>query len=220
MRRRPAPAPARTPAATTGDAPAAPPTARRCADERSTATAPPSKSQRKREALTIRKLAGELVDLDAALLHRLPLDASLEAAIAAARRIPSHPARRREIQYIAKLLRQSGHAPVQAALAAIRTEARALSARQHRVEAWRDRLLREGDCALASLLAAHPDLDVPALRQCMRQAARESAFPGSRGRSCGCLSYGSARRRNRKSPAPRRCRPQWFRSSERPHFPR
>ena len=43
----------------------------------------------------------------------------------------------------------------------------------HRVEAWRDRLLAEGDVALAELIEQYPDADRQGLRQLVRNTLEE-----------------------------------------------
>jgi ribosome-associated protein len=133
----------------------------------------PSKSQRKREALEVRSLAAGLLQLSASQLRRIPLDDDVLAAIREAHRFKSHGARRRQLQYITKLMRRADTADINAALAEIQCEARALTARQHRVEAWRDLLLDQGDDALGELLNQHREVDVQYLRQLIRNARLE-----------------------------------------------
>ena len=54
-----------------------------------------------------------------------------------------------------------------------REEARRDTAVLHQLEAWRERLLVEGDSALAELLQAHPHPDRQHLRQLVRNAKEE-----------------------------------------------
>lgn len=135
----------------------------------------PSKSQRRRDALEVRSLAAQLIGLSPALLARLPLDDTLSAAIGQARAIRSNVARKRQLQFVAKLMRKTELEPIREALAEFEAGARQSAARQHRVEAWRDRLLEQGDAALGDLLAQREGVDVQGLRQLMRQAAREAS---------------------------------------------
>ena len=134
-----------------------------------------SKSQRRRDALEIKSLAARLIGLSPSRLARIPLDDGLRAAVDQARAIRSNVARKRQLQFVAKLLRREDPEPIREALEALGADARQLTARQHRTEAWRDRLLAEGDGALAELLARRPEADAQPLRQLMRQAAREAA---------------------------------------------
>jgi ribosome-associated protein len=135
----------------------------------------PSKSQRRRDALEVRSLAARLIGLSPALLARIPLDDNLRAAIDQARGIRSNVARKRQLQFVAKLMRQADLEPIREALDGLEAGARQLTARQHRVESWRDRLLEQGDPALGELLGQRADADRQALRQLMRQAAKEAS---------------------------------------------
>jgi ribosome-associated protein len=136
---------------------------------------PPSKSQRKRDAEDLKDLGDELVALPAADLEALPLAEKLRDAIDLARRITAHGAAARQRQLIGKILRKVDVDEIRAALEA-RALARRLEAREfHRVEAWRDRLLGEGEPALAALAAAAPGLDAGRLRALLAQARAEAA---------------------------------------------
>jgi ribosome-associated protein len=134
----------------------------------------PSKSQRKRDARVLFELGRDLVAVDKKTLQRLPLDASLRDAVDQARSIKSHIAHKRQLQHIAGILRGIDATPIAEALDAIRMEARQLTVRHHRVEAWRDRLLNEGDDALQALLATHTSIESQAIRQLVRNARREA----------------------------------------------
>lgn len=133
-----------------------------------------SKSQRRRDALEVRALAARLIDLPRAQLARVPLDEQLRAEIEQARRIRSHVARKRQMQFVAKLMRRSDPEEIRAALETFDQEARQLNARQHRSEAWRDHLLEAGDAAIGDLLQRRRDADAQALRQLVRNAHREA----------------------------------------------
>ncbi|MGD2128379.1 MAG: ribosome biogenesis factor YjgA [Lysobacterales bacterium] len=135
---------------------------------------PASKSQRKREALQVRDLAATLIGLSAARLERIPLDDRVASAIAEARRIRSNVARKRQLQFVAKLLRSTDTEPVLAALEAFDNQARELNASHHRTEAWRDHLLAEGDEALGQLLSIRHDAEAQAVRQLIRKARQEA----------------------------------------------
>ncbi len=126
------------------------------------ATAIPSKSQRKREALALLDLARNLTDLEAGALLRLPLDEDLRTAIDQARSIRSNVARKRAV------------GPVLEALERLRTEARGLAAAHHRVEAWRDELIADGDAAVQRLVEAQYHAHAQTLRQLTRNARREA----------------------------------------------
>lgn len=134
---------------------------------------PVSKSQVKRDAQAMKTLATDLLLLSASQLQRVPLDNDVVVAIQAVRTFRSHGARRRQLQYIAKLIRRTDATIIMAAVAAIQSEARGLAARQHRTEAWRETLLERGDAALGELLQQHTGVDVQHLRQLIRNARHE-----------------------------------------------
>jgi ribosome-associated protein len=134
-----------------------------------------SKSQRRREALEIKSLALELINLSQSKLGRVPLDDMVRAAIMEARQFNSHGARKRQMLYVAKLLRRDDPEPILLALEKFDGEAREITGRQHRSEAWRDFLLEAGDTAIGELMKCRMDTDVQAIRQLIRNASREAA---------------------------------------------
>lgn len=136
---------------------------------------PVSKSQRRRDALEVKSLAQELINLDQAKLGRVPLDDSVRAAVMDARSIRANGARKRQMQYVAKLLRREDAEPILLALESFDGEARELTGRQHRCEAWRDFLLQAGDLAVSELMQRRADTDTQAIRQLVRNAGREAA---------------------------------------------
>lgn len=134
-----------------------------------------SKSQRRREALDIKTLASRLIDLSASRLAQVPLGDTLRAEIDRARGIRPRVARKRQLQYVAKLLRRDDPQPILDALESFENEARQLNARHHRSEAWRDHLLEAGDTAVGELLEQRRDADAQTLRQLLRNARQEAS---------------------------------------------
>jgi len=134
-----------------------------------------SKSQRRRDALEIKSLASELINLSQSKLSQVPLDDMVRAAIMEARHFSSHGARKRQMLYVAKLLRRDDPEPILLALEKFDGEAREISGRQHRSEAWRDFLLEAGDAAIGKLMEQRPDTDAQVIRQLVRNAGREAA---------------------------------------------
>lgn len=132
----------------------------------------PSKTRRKQQMTALQTLGTRLVALNAGQLAALPLTDGLREAILAAQRITAHEARRRQLQYIGKLMRQVEPEPIAAALDDLSGESRAAVALMHRCEQWRDRLLAD-DAALTALLDACPHADPQPLRALIRAARRE-----------------------------------------------
>jgi|SRR5690348_6312306 len=136
----------------------------------------PSRSARRREALDVLALAKQLVELPPSRIARLELPDDVSGEIGNVRKISSHIARKRQLAYLAKLMRRHDEevfAPARAALANERAAGAREAAAAHQLEALRERLLAEGDAALSELIAEHPDLDRQHLRTLIRQARLE-----------------------------------------------
>lgn len=132
-----------------------------------------SKSQRKREAHALQELGVNLVALPPAQLADIPMSDDLRRAIEHAKSIRAHGGLKRQYQYIGKLMRREDVEPIQEAMERLRLEKTRQDARLHTLERWRDRLVEEGDAALADLLDENPTLDRQHLRQLIRNAQKE-----------------------------------------------
>ena len=135
-----------------------------------------SRSQQRRDALEILNLGQQLVALTDAQLAKLPVPESLLPHIRESRRITSHIAHKRQLAFLAKQMRREHDEVLDAMRDALDEKgaaARREVAAMHRVEAWRDRLLAEGDAALAELIGQYPDADRQALRQLVRNTLEE-----------------------------------------------
>ena len=134
----------------------------------------PSKTQRKKAVHELQDLGAELVELSAERLASLDLPERLRDAVMEARRITAHEARRRQLQYIGKIMRAVDAEPIRAALQGWRAQAGSDVAAHQRVEAWRERLLAD-EAALAELAAEYPRADAQRLRALVLAALRERA---------------------------------------------
>ena len=138
----------------------------------------PSRNQQRIEALEIRSLAEKLVALPAAQLARLPIPEELMPHIVETQRITSHIAHKRQLQFLAKQMRREEDEVLEAIRDAMDEggeAARRETALLHQAEQWRDRLLADGDDALAALLEEFPTADRQKLRQLVRNATDERA---------------------------------------------
>lgn len=133
-----------------------------------------SKSQRKRDAQLLKSLASKLIRLSASQLARVPLEATVREAVQEAQQIRSHVAGKRQLQFIAKQLRRIDATPIRKIIDSFQNKSRQLSARQYRVENWRDFLLESGDAALGKLLQQRHQADRQAIRQLIRNVQREA----------------------------------------------
>ena len=140
----------------------------------------PSRTQKRREALAVLTLAQQLVDLQPSRLAKLALPDDVRHEIDVTRRTPSHGAKKRQLAFLAKVMRRYGEedfAAVRAELGENREKQRQDTAAMHRLEAIRDRLVDGDDAALAEVIAEHPQVDRQHLRSLVRQARLERETP-------------------------------------------
>jgi ribosome-associated protein len=136
----------------------------------------PSRSEQRRAALDVLALGEKLVALSEAQLAKLPIPEDLLPHIRDAKRITSHVAHKRQLAFLAKQMRREDDETLDAIRDALDVggdAARRETAALHRVETWRERLIDDGDAALAELLTEHPAADRQHLRQLVRNAIDE-----------------------------------------------
>ena len=131
-----------------------------------------SKSEIKRDAEDLKQFGEKLVNLTKANLTKVPLDDSLKDAIELAQRLQKE-ARRRQLQYIGKLLRSIDAEPIREALEKIENKHNQQQAMLHKLEILRDELIVKGDAALTDLLNEYPSADRQQLRNLIRAAQKE-----------------------------------------------
>ncbi len=136
----------------------------------------PSKSQRKRDMHALQALGERLVGLPAAQFERLALPPDLADAIVLARRISAHEGRRRQLQYVGKLMRRTDVDPdaIRAQLEVDDARHRLETAVMHAAERWRDTLIESPD-RLAEFVGRHPAAAGKALHPLLRSARAEHA---------------------------------------------
>ncbi len=137
--------------------------------------APKSKSQRKREMTALQDLGVELEALPKEKFKRVPLPEKVAEAILEARRITSHEGKRRQMQYVGKVMRildDEEVAAIKRVLDTFKGASRSETARMHLIERWRDRLMAD-DQTMTTFLTEYPDTDVQTLRALVRNARRE-----------------------------------------------
>jgi ribosome-associated protein len=135
-----------------------------------------SRGELRREALAVLELAGKLVEQDNARLAQLPMSSELMDLVIESKKVTSQIARKRQIQFLAKKMRREDDETLDAIRAALdfdKTMSRQETAALHRIEAWRDRLIEEGDAALAELLNEYPSANRQHLRQLARNVKEE-----------------------------------------------
>jgi ribosome-associated protein len=136
----------------------------------------PSKTQRKKQMLALQDLGEELVELAESRLKAVPLSERVLTAVLAARRITAHGGRKRQLQYIGKLMRDEDDetiAAIRHKLAGFAGEHNEENARFHAIERWRTRLL-DKDEALQTFIERFPQAPIQRLRQLVREARKDA----------------------------------------------
>jgi ribosome-associated protein len=134
-----------------------------------------SKTDLKRESTELQKLGEALLTLRADLMQGLALPEKLADAVAEARRITNFEGKRRQMQYIGKLMRGLDETTRQSVRDALEEQQKGSAGQAlalHQAEKWRDDLIgKEG--ALEQWLSAHPGTDTQQLRALIRQARKD-----------------------------------------------
>ena len=122
----------------------------------------------------LQALGVALLKLPDAQLDALAMPDKLREAVREGKRIKSHEAKRRQLQYIGRLMREVDPAPLRARLAELEGNSAQATARHRRLEGWRERLLAD-DEALTAFAAEYPAADTQVLRTLIRNARKEQA---------------------------------------------
>lgn len=133
---------------------------------------PISKTRRKQAVHELQDMGEALVELSEERLAQVEMPDFLRDAIVAARGITAHGARKRQFQYIGKLMRKVDAEPIRAKLDAWLTQSRGPALAHKRAEEWRNRLL-DNDGALSDLLREYPRADTTYLQKLMDATVRE-----------------------------------------------
>ncbi len=133
-----------------------------------------SKTRAKEEVEALQELGKRLVGVGNDRLKKLDIPESLLDAVLEAKKISSHGALRRQMQFIGKLMRDVDTEPIQEMLDELDGISNKANARFHALEKLRDRLI-EDESIITSIKNDYPDLDVSALRTLRRNALKEQA---------------------------------------------
>jgi len=137
----------------------------------------PSKSELKRQMNDLQKLGEQLVAEPRDRVKRVPMPEELRDAILMCQSITDHGGRRRQLQFVGKMMRKLDEdevAVIQRTIESWKGTSKAEAAALHALERRREKLLSD-DKALTQLLEEHPDLDVQHLRTLIRNARKEQA---------------------------------------------
>ena len=131
-----------------------------------------SKTRRKKQMHDLQRAGVELVALSAEQLARIEMPETLREAVQDARRFTRHEARRRQLQYIGRIMRDIDAAPIIEQLAALKAPSRRQTALFHVAERWREELLADAT-ALERFAKEFPGADVQGIRAMVDEAREE-----------------------------------------------
>ena len=140
-----------------------------------------SKTDAKRESEELQELGEKLLELRGDLFKPLPLPDKLADALADAKRITNFEGKRRQMQFIGKLMRLLDEDTLKAVRHALELQRLGHSydtEQLHLAEQWRDRVIAS-DEAVQEWIAQFPGTDIQQLRALVRQA-RKDAVPANK----------------------------------------
>jgi ribosome-associated protein len=132
-----------------------------------------SKTQKKKEALSLQKLGERLVNLSNDLIDDMELPAEIHDAVMFAKTLKKHGARRRQMQYIGTLMRKYDPSAIQEALHNLDEGNERKATAFQEVERWRDELRAGNEALMEEIVRSCPDADRQQLSQLARQARKE-----------------------------------------------
>ena len=146
------------------------------ANEEDDKAEPPSKTLRKKEAHALQKLGEELTGYGADQLQQLPLTDKLTTQLLEFKRLPkSHGARKRQLQFIGKLMRDCDYEAITLAISKLQTVSKSDGQQRQLAVDWSEKILNGSDSGnqeINELLSLRPQLDRQKLRQLYRDYSR------------------------------------------------
>ena len=137
------------------------------------ADARPSKTQLKQQSQALQDLGEAVSALSDDRLAAIEMPDALREAIVTYRRTRSHEGRRRQLQYVGKLMRNADEDALREAVALATIGSARAALALHEAERWRAELIADDD-AMTRWLLAHPDTDAQQLRSLVRAARRDA----------------------------------------------
>jgi len=132
-----------------------------------------SKSEIKRQMHALQELGKQLSELRPDQLAKVPMSDQMRRAVEESRRISSHIALKRHMQYLGKLLRTEDSEAVKGAVDLFDASTQAHNQRFHALENWRERLIAGDNDTVQTFIDSYPRCDIQHLRQLIRNAQRE-----------------------------------------------
>ena len=133
-----------------------------------------SKTRRKKEMRQLQDVGAALVQLSREQLARIDMPENLREAVMACQGITKHEARRRQMQWIGKIMRNVDAGPIAEQLAGLQAPSKKQTALFHVAEKWRDDLLADPQ-AMGRFEREFPHADLHRIRQLMEATLAERA---------------------------------------------
>ncbi len=134
-----------------------------------------SKTQKKKEALSLQALGEQLVTLSAEQLKNIDLPMDMLNAVTLAKSLKKHGALLRQMQYIGTLMRKHDPAPIQDALQRLEQGTHQQTEDHRKKEKWRDELIAGNDLLIEEILLQLPHIDRQQLTDLVQKARQERA---------------------------------------------
>ena len=135
----------------------------------------PSKTRRKQDSHELQSLGVALTEMPEDRLTSLPLSEALLDAVREWKRTRSHEGKRRQMQFIGKLMRRADEEPIRQAVAEMQLGRARDSLALHDAEHWRAELIASDDAA-TRWITEHPEADAQQLRSLVRGARKDAAL--------------------------------------------
>ncbi len=133
-----------------------------------------SKTRRKKEMRELQDVGAALVKLSREQLARIEMPDNLREAVTACQAITKHEARRRQMQWIGKIMRHVDAVPIAEQLAALEAPSKKQTALFHVAEKWRDDLVADPG-AMARFEREFPHADNNRVRALLEATRAERA---------------------------------------------
>lgn len=131
-----------------------------------------SRTQMKKEVKALQELGEELLELSIDQLKRIDMPGELLSAVEEAHQMPQHEARRRQMQYIGKLMRKIDTSPIEKAIHNVRQGDYLKAIEIKKAERWRDELSDGNMEIIEEIISASPKAQRQRLAQLARNAQK------------------------------------------------
>jgi ribosome-associated protein len=143
----------------------------------------PSKTQRKKEAIELQNLGAQLTSFKPNELDNLDLDLKLRHAINEYQKLPNaRGARKRQIQFIGKIMRDCNDDQIRKNISLLRSNANKKQEYSSLVESLVEKIINEGDAAINETIAIYRSLERKKLRDLKNKISEISPENKNNGR--------------------------------------